>query len=223
MHEERSAIDPLRAETTWNAGVHVRRTTSLATPRVLSSADSIAHVVSRSTQRVLTIWRRFAATGTPVPSIKPLRARVCTLVAMPIGANALVFVPAASPAGDVSMGSSRVSALRRRSPIRSRRVPADRVGRHARPWHEACTIRPAIGTRYAAVAPTLLKEGSFANRFFDMRSHDGAGFYRQHHVGMLVGSAASCRLNIHKSKKVCRGPGGHAAGPRPLRTRPTGT
>jgi hypothetical protein len=201
----------------------VRRTTSLATPRVLSSADSIAHVVSRSTQRVLTIWRRFAATGAPVPSIESPRARVCTLVAMPIGANALVFAIAASSGGDVSTGSRLAIRSRRAARNRRRRVSADHQGRHARPWHEACTAGPATGTRNAAVAPTLLNEGSFANRFFDMRSHDGAGFYRQHQVGTLVGGAASCRLNIHKSKKVCRGPGGHTAGPRPLRTRPTGT
>ena len=201
----------------------MRRTTSLATPRVLSSADSIARVVSRPTQRVLTIWRRFAATGTPVPSIEPLRARVCTLVAMPIRANALAFASDASPAGDVSINSSLEDRSRRATRDSHRRVPVDRFGWCARRWHEACTAGPSIGTRYAAVAPTLLNEGSFANRFFDMRSHDGAGFYPQHHAGTLVGGAASCRLNIHKIKKVCRGPGGHAAGQRPLRTRPTGT
>lgn len=206
-----------------SARIHERRTTSLATHRVLSSADSIARVVSRPTPRVLTIWRRFAATGDTVLFIESPRVPRCTGVGAPICIECAAFAAAASPRSDASTRLGRRFAPPSRTPCRRDRVVDSGLPRRRAHWHEACTAGPAIGTRNAAVASTLLNEGSFANRFFDMRSHDGAGILRQHHVRSVLGGSASCRLNFHKSKKVCRRQGGCSPGPRPLRTRLTGT
>ena len=206
----------------WSAEVHVRRTTSPATQRVVSCAELIACAVSNPTQRVLTISRPFAATGLPVEPIQPHRAQSRARSDASIRAIATVFPLFASPGGDATVGLPRQASLR--SPGHTGRCQSvgTRLVHPGARWHEACTAGPAIGTRYAAVESTLLKEGSFANRFFDMRSHDGAGFLHEHHGRSVVGGSASCPLNIHKSKKVCRRQGGHAVGPRPLRTRPTG-
>lgn len=147
---------------------------------------------------------------------------ICAREGMSMHRIAACSVASASPRGDVSKGSAPPIRMWRwacgngscRSFARQRSELAC--------WHEACVPAPATGTRYAVVASTHLKDGSSANRSLNMRSHFGAGSYHQHHALTVVGGSASCQLKIQKSKKVCRGRGGHVAGPRPLRTRPTG-
>lgn len=206
----------------WSAEVHVRRTTSLATQRVRSPAGSISRAVSQPTRRVLTIRRSFAAIAAPVAWIERPPARPCRRLDAAIRSDGAAFAVAASPAGDESALWARGFSPRSRRCSRRRSCADQAASPASRRWHEACTAAPATGTRYAAVASTILKAGSFANRFFDMRSHDGAGFLRQHHVSPVVGGSASCQSNIHKSKKVCRGQRGLIACARSSRARPTG-
>lgn len=178
----------------WSAEVHVRRATSLAALCDLRPAQRTAHVVSTSQGGVLALRRRLSA-------------------------GAAIASSADSPRAPTRCASPRECGVS--WPDDAFAGPPHREPTGWPGWHEPCTRAPATGTRYAAGKSKHLKDGSSANRFFDMRSHYGAGFQDQHRLPLAVRGSASCRLKLHKSKKVCRGQGANAAGPRSLCTRST--